>query len=171
LTAAGGHRDCAGVRSRFEAVVVRALSIRFGFLRRALAGALPGCRDSVQTTPDMSDLLDLAPAAGATAPAACRKLLIRGVTIHGRAFRPRDWAERLCGVLACYRPGGVPAGCAPIGYSPYARPVTIDGTRYVVVDERLREIEPRAWEFVLNFARDNELPVFDAGALPAAERK
>lgn len=119
----------------------------------------------------MSDLLDLASAAWAPTTAASRTLLIRGVTIEGRAFRPSDWAERLCGVLACYRPGGVPAGCAPIGFSPYARPVTIDGTRYVVVDERLREIEPRAWDFVLNFARDNELPVFEAAALPAADRK
>ncbi|HXF47262.1 MAG TPA: DUF3579 domain-containing protein [Burkholderiaceae bacterium] len=119
----------------------------------------------------MTDLLDVAPVVSVPATTASRKLLIRGVTIHGRAFRPSDWAERLCGVLACYRPGGVPAGCAPIGYSPYARPVTIDGTRYVVVDERLREIEPRAWDFVLNFARDNELPVFDASALPAAGSK
>lgn len=112
----------------------------------------------------MSDLLDLAPVPSRTTSA--RQVFIQGITVHGRPFRPSDWAERLCGVLAPYRPGGVVAGTAPIGYSPYARPVTIGGIRYVVVDERLREIEPMAWDFVLNFARDNELAVFEACALP-----
>lgn len=116
----------------------------------------------------MPQVLELAHADAAAANTTPRELFIQGVTIHGRPFRPSDWAERLCGVLACYRPGGVPAGAAPIGYSPYARPVTIGGIRYVVIDERLREIEPKAWDFVLNFARDNELPVFEACSLPAA---
>jgi hypothetical protein len=29
------------------------------------------------------------------------------------------------------------------------------------VDERLREIEPMAWDFVMNFARDNALVVVE----------
>ena len=45
-------------------------------------------------------------------------------------------------------------------------PRTIDGVKGVVVNERLREMEPMAWDFVMNFARDNDLIVLD---LPAAE--
>jgi len=36
----------------------------------------------------------------------------------------------------------------------------------VVVNEALRELEPMAWDFVMNFARDNELQVSEACLLP-----
>lgn len=45
------------------------------------------------------------------------------------------------------------------GYSPYARPAHVDGVLCVRIDTRLREIEPMALEFVLNFARDNQLRI------------
>jgi hypothetical protein len=35
----------------------------------------------------------------------------------------------------------------------------------------LKEIEPMAWDFVLNFARDNDLAVIDACLLPEAGLK
>jgi hypothetical protein len=101
-----------------------------------------------------------------------REFFIHGVTVHGRPFRPSDWAERLCGVLSSYRPGAAGAGRdAFIGYSPYVRPVTIGGVKCVVVDERLRDIELMAFNFVMNFARDNELPVYEGCSLPEPERK
>ncbi len=95
------------------------------------------------------------------------ELFVYGKTHEGKVFRPSDWAERLCGVMACYRPGGMASGRdAFIGYSPYVRPVTHGGVRCVVVDERLRDLEPMALTFVLNFARDNDLPVIAACSLP-----
>lgn len=98
-----------------------------------------------------------------------RELFIHGVTVHGKPFRPSDWAERLCGVMSCYRPGGMSLGRdAFIGYSPYVRPVTVAGVKCVVIDERLKEVEPMALTFVLNFARDNELPVYAGCTLPAS---
>ena len=30
------------------------------------------------------------------------ELVILGVTSEGRAFRPSDWAERLCGVMCAF---------------------------------------------------------------------
>ncbi len=100
--------------------------------------------------------------------AGAREFFIHGVTVHGKAFRPSDWAERLCGVMSGFRPGGVGAGRdAFIGYSPYVRPVTIGGVKCVVVDERLRDIESMAFDFVMNFARDNGLPVYEGCSLPA----
>ena len=51
---------------------------------------------------------------------------------------------------------------AYIGYSPYCVPQVIDGVKCVIVNEALRDIEPMAWDFVMNFAADNELKVVDA---------
>jgi hypothetical protein len=70
-----------------------------------------------------------------------------------KRFRPSDWAERLAGVMAQF--GGEP----PIRYSPYVYPVESDGVKCVVVDVRIREIEPLAYHFLVNFAADNELQV------------
>lgn len=46
-------------------------------------------------------------------------------------------------------------------YSPYVRPVMLDGVRCVVVEPSLIEVEPRAYRFLLDFAGDNELVVID----------
>ncbi|CAM4081494.1 DUF3579 domain-containing protein [Kerstersia similis] len=83
--------------------------------------------------------------------------IIHGVTESGQRFRPSDWAERLAGVMAPFRPVGSPA--SHLTYSPYVVPTVIDGVRCVVVDNRLRELEPLAWKFVIGFAHDNGLKI------------
>lgn len=91
-----------------------------------------------------------------------RQVFIQGLTKEGRAFRPSDWAERLAGAMSSFRPGGAVGGIgAFIGYSPYCVPRIIGGVKGVLVSEALRGIEPMAWDFVMNFARDNELRVHD----------
>jgi len=95
-----------------------------------------------------------------------RQYYIQGTTRQGRSFRPSDWAERLAGAMACFGPGGAAGGPgAHLGYSPYCVPRIVAGMRCVMVDERLREIEPMAWDFVMNFARDNDLPVVGVGGV------
>jgi hypothetical protein len=84
-------------------------------------------------------------------PGAAVEFVIQGVTLDGRPFRPSDWAERLCGVMAAF------GGDHRMQYSPYVHPVTANGVRCVVVDARLEEIEPMAYRFLLGFAKDNEL--------------
>jgi hypothetical protein len=84
-----------------------------------------------------------------------RQLVILGITEAGARFRPSDWAERLAGVMAQFRPPGSVA--SRLTYSPYVLPVMVDNVRAVVVDARLRELEPLAWKFVVDFARDNQL--------------
>lgn len=102
-----------------------------------------------------------------TETAKPRQFFVHGVTSDGRTFRPSDWAERLAGVLSCYRPGGMVSGRdAFIGYSPYVRPMVIGGVKCVLVDERLRDIERMAFDFVMNFAKDNDLPVYEGCVLP-----
>jgi len=90
-----------------------------------------------------------------------KKLFIQGVTSSGKPFRPSDWAERLCGVMATFRPPGDHAD-PRFTYSPYARPVQIAQIKCVVIDTRLHELDPRALDFVLNFAKDNDLAIEEA---------
>ena len=96
------------------------------------------------------------------------ELIIKGVTRNGDPFRPSDWAERLCGVLAAYRPGHVATRGPVFGYSPYVQPTMIGGIRSVIVDPRLYDLEPRAWDFVTGFAQDNDLVTMHAADLVAA---
>ncbi len=59
---------------------------------------------------------------------------------------------------------------AHIGYSPYCIPQVVDGVKCVIVSEALRDLEPMAWDFVMNFARDNDLRVVEACWLPEPGR-
>jgi hypothetical protein len=86
-------------------------------------------------------------------PDTPRELVIIGLTESGKTFRPSDWAERLCGVMALFDPA------ARNGFSPYVRPIVAHGVKSVLVDTRVERMEPAAFEFLLGFARDNELQV------------
>jgi hypothetical protein len=103
---------------------------------------------------------------------AAREFIIQGITKHGRVFRPSDWAERLAGAMSSFRPGAAGrAGIgAHIGYSPYCVPTTVGEVKAVIVNEALREIEPMAWDFVVNFARDNELQMGEVCVVPAGSK-
>jgi hypothetical protein len=81
------------------------------------------------------------------------EIVIQGMTVAGKSFRPSDWAERLCGVLSVF------GAEKRMEYSPYVQPITSAGVKCVVVDKRLEEVEPMAFKFLLSFAKDNELRV------------
>ena len=85
-----------------------------------------------------------------------KEVFIQGVTRDGRSFRPSDWAERLAGVMSSFRPGGAQPG-SHLNYSPWCIPTVIDGVKCVIVHRDLRDYEPMAWDFVMNFAKDNNL--------------
>ena len=91
-------------------------------------------------------------------PSHPSEVFIQGVTRDGRTFRPSDWAERLAGVMSSFRPGGAQPG-SHLSYSPWCIPTVIDGVKCVIVHRDLRNHEPMAWDFVMNFAKDNELKV------------
>ncbi|HZX27480.1 MAG TPA: DUF3579 domain-containing protein [Telluria sp.] len=93
------------------------------------------------------------------------EFFILGLTNKGKTFRPSDWAERLCGVMSCFQPPGGGRN-AHLKYSPYVRPTVLNGTKAVVVNSALRDVEPMAFHFVVNFAKDNDLQVVDACLLP-----
>ncbi|MBI1398463.1 MAG: DUF3579 domain-containing protein [Betaproteobacteria bacterium] len=79
--------------------------------------------------------------------------LILGIHADGRTFRPSDWAERLCGALAAFD------GDNRLRYSRHARPVSREGQTGVVIETVLQEINPQAYDFLMSFARDNDLQV------------
>lgn len=90
---------------------------------------------------------------------------IIGLTRDGNKFRPSDWAERLCGLLSAFD------AQKKMKYSRYVSPMTHHGEKVVFVDSRLYDIEPMAYRFVLNFAKDNELQRIEGSQIGAAQFK
>ncbi len=99
-----------------------------------------------------------------------KEVFIQGITREGRTFRPSDWAERLAGAMSSFRPGGAQPG-SHLSYSPSCVPTVIGNVKCVVVNTELREHEPMAWDFVMNFARDNDLQVGEACLIPERPAK
>jgi len=92
--------------------------------------------------------------------------VIVGVTSGGQQFRPSDWAERLCGVMSAFGSG------RRVAYSPHVQPGTHEGHKCVFVDAGIYDIEPMAYAFLVNFARDNQLKVTPwAPASPGQDAK
>ena len=94
-----------------------------------------------------------------------KQVFIQGITSNGRTFRPSDWAERLAGVMCSFRPGGPQPG-SHLSYSPWCIPTTVNGIKCVVVQRELRDAEVMAWDFVMSFAKDNDLQVVEACLVP-----
>ena len=81
-----------------------------------------------------------------------QSFIIVGVTTGGKTFRPSDWADRLCGVMSAFGSDN------RMMYSPYVRPgCSLKGEKTVLVDARIHDIEPLAYNFLVNFAKDNDL--------------
>ncbi|GAC1601103.1 MAG: DUF3579 domain-containing protein [Ramlibacter sp.] len=99
-----------------------------------------------------------------------KEVFIQGITRDGKTFRPSDWAERLAGVMSQFRPGGAQPG-SHLSYSPWCVPTLVNGVKCVVVNRALRDCEPMAWDFVLHFARDNDLQVAEACLIPDPLKK
>jgi len=79
------------------------------------------------------------------------EIVILGITESGDTFRPSDWAERVSGMLSVFSPQGY------LAYSPYLKPIISAGIRCVAVDMQLRARDRVAFEYLLQFARDNDL--------------
>lgn len=47
----------------------------------------------------------------------------------------------------------------------------MNGTKCVVINRDLRDYEPMAWDFCLNFAKDNDLQVAEACLIPDEPKK
>lgn len=87
------------------------------------------------------------------------ELLILGITIEGRPFRPSDWSERLCGALATHNRNN------RWEYSEYAQPVIHEGKTGVHVKTALKDINPVMYQFMMDFAYNNQLKVIPTGKI------
>jgi hypothetical protein len=81
------------------------------------------------------------------------KLLIKGLTLEGRTFRPSDWAQRLTTAV------GTPGPGRRVQFHPKVHMATIDGVNCVVVDGSLQEEDPRLYQFLVSFGKNNGLQI------------
>jgi hypothetical protein len=125
----------------------------------------PSARPSARIWPHaIHQILLVTPKSLILSPAS-KQFFIQGITKDGKQFRPSDWAERLAGVMSQFRPGGAVPG-SHLSYSEWCLPTSMNTSqgevKCVVVHTDLREDNVMAWDFVMNFAKDNELQVVEA---------
>ena len=82
------------------------------------------------------------------------ELIIEGITVSGSKFRPSDWVERICGMLAGFKRHKVT-------YSNYLRPLVYKNVNCVAVKKQLEGDLPDIFAFIMQFATDNKLLVVD----------
>ena len=77
--------------------------------------------------------------------------VIRGVTEEGKKLRPSDWIERISSTLASF------GNDHRLQYSNAVAPCMIDGEKCLVVARNLNNINPDAYDFIMGFAKSNQL--------------
>lgn len=82
------------------------------------------------------------------------EIIIEGMTLDNVKFRPSDWVDRLCGMLAIF-------DNQKISYSPYLRPLIYKDMNCVAVKKSLQEKNENVFRFIMQFAKDNNLIVAD----------
>lgn len=82
-------------------------------------------------------------------------LIIQGVTVDGRKFRPSDWAERMSGMLSTF------GDDHRIHYSPQLRPISVEGVKCIAIDTNLENSQPGIYKQIMEFAKRNQLNVVE----------
>jgi len=85
------------------------------------------------------------------------ELIIKGITTDGIKFRPSDWVDRLCGVLAGFEQ-------QKVSYSQFLRPILYKDMNCVAIKKELQEEDPDVFGFIMQFAKDNRLVVVDCAS-------
>lgn len=88
-------------------------------------------------------------------PSKHKTLLIQGLTVSGGRFRPSDWVERICSLMAVFRGGR-------LQYSSMLYPVLVNGVKCVHVDSRLEQEQPEMHKQVMYFAKSNGLNIIES---------
>ena len=78
-------------------------------------------------------------------------LVISSIQESGKKFRPSDWPERLSSTLASFLVDH------RLRYSPAVQPCILDGEQCVIVARWLETTDPAAYDYVMGFARENQL--------------
>lgn len=81
------------------------------------------------------------------------QIIIEGLTKAGKPFRPSDWVDRMCSSYATF------GADRKLRYSPYLKPQVINGIRCLVVDLKLKEVNPDGYAQLKLFADENQLSI------------
>jgi len=81
------------------------------------------------------------------------RLIIEGVTRNDKKFRPSDWIERIATLWAEFGKD------RRLRYSPALYPCVIGGANCLVVAKGLQQQDPAMYDFVMQFALQNNLRV------------
>lgn len=83
------------------------------------------------------------------------RLVIEGIREDGSRFRPSDWIERISANLAHFGPDH------RLHYAQAVQPCMIEGKKCLVVDRDLYSRDPAAFDFIIGFARSNQLRIVE----------
>ena len=86
---------------------------------------------------------------------ANQEIIIQGLTLAGKPFRPSDWVDRMCSTYATFGED------KKLRYSPYLKPKVINNVRCLAVDLKLKDINPEGFEQLVHFANENQLSVLN----------
>jgi hypothetical protein len=87
-------------------------------------------------------------------------IVILGITANGTKFRPSDWAERLYHAAATYGPDRRAV------FPPFMKLVMREGAKCIEVDRRMEDSNALLFDFLIGFARDNDLCLVDEDGSP-----
>lgn len=87
-------------------------------------------------------------------PSKQQSLLIQGLTASGGRFRPSDWVERICSLMADY-------SGRRLRYSKLLYPILVNGVKCVHVDAALAQEHPEMYQQVMYFANSNRLNIIE----------
>lgn len=82
-------------------------------------------------------------------------IIIQGLTKAGKQFRPSDWVDRMCSSFATFGED------RKLRYSPYLKPIVMNGVRCLEIDLQLKTRSPERFEELMQFVEENELNVVD----------
>lgn len=82
------------------------------------------------------------------------EIIIEGQTESGKKFRPSDWVDRLCCILADFHD-------KKFSYSPFLRPMMFKDMQCVAIKRQLADDSPEVFEYIIQFANDNHLVITD----------
>ncbi|WP_024851330.1 DUF3579 domain-containing protein [Hydrogenovibrio kuenenii] len=80
----------------------------------------------------------------------CR-YIIEGYTEDGRKFRPSDWIDRIASMMASY------GTSHRLVFSDLLHPELYQGQKCLIIDTQLEEVNPGMFEYVMDFAKNNNL--------------
>jgi hypothetical protein len=103
------------------------------------------------------------------------RVVIQGITRKGTKFRPSDWAERLQDCIAthgvqntgrihnCMSASGLQrkASFSPYVHVSFSVSDDVEGVKSLVIEHELWETKPKDYEFLMNFAKANDLNVVE----------